>query len=64
MKKILFILFTLFAMSSQVDAQILRAEELEKYAMEKYGRNRQTLWGAVQTLTKKHVAKRHVIVQK
>ncbi len=38
MKKILFILFTLFAMSSQVDAQILRAEELEKYAMEKYGK--------------------------
>ena len=38
MKKILFILFTLLAMSSQVDAQILRAEELEKYAMEKYGK--------------------------
>lgn len=38
MKKIFFILFALLVMSLQVDAQILRAEELEKYAMEKYGK--------------------------
>ena len=30
----------------------------------KKGRTRQTLWGAVQMLTQKHVAKRYIISQK
>lgn len=37
MKKILFVLFALVAVSESVNAQILRADELEKYAKEKYG---------------------------
>lgn len=37
MKKNLFLLFAFIAVSTSVSAQILRAEELEKYAKEKYG---------------------------
>ena len=32
--------------------------------MKKFRRTRQTLWGAVQMLTQKHVAKRYIISQK
>ena len=39
MKKILFLLFAFITLSTSVNAQILRAEELEKYAKEKYGEN-------------------------
>lgn len=37
MKKILFLLFAFVAVSTSVNAQILRADELEEYAKEKYG---------------------------
>lgn len=37
MKKILFLLFAFITLSASVNAQILRADELEKYAKEKYG---------------------------
>lgn len=37
MKKILIILLALFSVSTITNAQILRAEELEKYAKERYG---------------------------
>ncbi len=37
MKKILFLLFAFITISASVNAQILRAEELEKYAKEKFG---------------------------
>ena len=36
----------------------------EKMTDEVLGRTRQTLWGAVQMLTQKHVAKRYIISQK
>ena len=35
---------------------------LQKHRL--YRRTRQTLWGAVQMLTQKHVAKRYIISQK
>jgi len=37
MKKTLFLLLALMSVSTAVNAQLLRAEELEKYAKEKYG---------------------------
>ncbi len=37
MKKILFVLLALVTVSASMNAQILRADELEKYAKEKYG---------------------------
>ena len=37
MRKILFLLFAFITVSASVNAQILRADELEKYAKEKYG---------------------------
>lgn len=37
MRKILFLLFAFITLSASVNAQILRADELEKYAKEKYG---------------------------
>ena len=37
MRKILFLLFAFITVSASVNAQILRSDELEKYAKEKYG---------------------------
>ena len=37
MKRIILIVLALFTLGLSVNAQILRAEELEKYAKERYG---------------------------
>lgn len=39
MRKVLLLLLAFMAVNASVNAQILRADELEKYAKEKYGEN-------------------------
>ena len=46
------------------DWTFVHASIADKETVEKIWRTRQTLWGAVQMLTQKHVAKRYIISQK
>ena len=43
---------------------LLKTTRKKSYSNVKMRRTRQTLWGAVQMLTQKHVAKRYIISQK